>query len=132
MVQMSSLLTSLRSSSANVGARPASAGDGVDITPWRLGGFAPRQALVTLDGSTGITLTAPASGLVGVEVWGLVFGAWKFFGSLNGQQQIVIASATLGFTEELDDLAAFTRLLIAGTPSTGTVAYTFCPLETWQ
>jgi hypothetical protein len=48
---------------------------------------------------------------------------------LNRGRDVPIASAALGYTEELDDIGVFTRILVAGTPSVGTATYSFTPLE---
>lgn len=134
--QLAALLGSTLVGPANVGARPAAAGDGIDITSWKSGAFSPRVALVLIDGDQALNINSPAGGANGAEVWGriTVGGAskWKLIGYLNSSAAVPIASATLGYVAELDDLAPFDRLLIAGTPSVGAPTYSFVALETWR
>lgn len=129
MHQLASLLSHLATGTAVVGARPAAAGDGVDITAWRSGSYAPRVAMVLIDGDQALDIAA-LGGSAGVELWGLILAKWKLIGFLHASATIPIVDATHGYAEELDDLGAFTRLAIAGTPSIGAATYGFVPMET--
>lgn len=115
-----------------IGARPNAAGDGLDITTWRVGAFTPERAVAMIDGSIAAALTAPAAGLDGVEIWGYILGQWWLIGSLNGRQQVNIASDTQGYAEEIADIGACTRLAVAATVSAGAATVKFCPLECLQ
>ncbi len=130
-VQLAQLLSSLATANGVIGARPALAGDGVDITSWTQGGYMPRVALVRLDGDHvgGTTIAAPAGG-TGVEFWGYLLGEWRFAGNLYGSAVVPIAGPTQGFVEQVEDLAPFTRLAIAGAMGAGGGTYSFVPMET--
>ena len=135
-VQLATLLTDRISPTGTLGARPAGPGDGVDITLWRagLGAYSPREAIAELTGTADATLSPLDAKLIaaGIELWGLINGHWRFFAPLAvaGANPKVIAGPEGGIAIEVDDVAAATRLCLAGTASAGVVSYKFTPLET--
>jgi hypothetical protein len=112
------------------GNRPASAADGVDLATWKSGGaYGPVTAQIYLDGTAAATIAAPAGGSAGVELWGFKLDQWWLVDVLHAGASIPIASDTLGDTERIDDIGAFDRLFVAGTPSAGAVTARFVPFE---
>lgn len=114
-----------------IGARPATIADCVDITPWRLGAFAPRLALIEIDGSAAVTVSGPGASALGAELWGVVRGKLKLLTYLNAGQNIVVVDATHGWVEEVEDVGSATALYVAGDVAGGTATATFTPLEVW-
>ena len=119
-------------------ARPSLATDGVDITSWRDNGtFAPPLAAMMISGDEAMTLTSPAGGTRGVELYGYSVlngsGHWWLIGYVNDGQDIVIASATLGYAQEVDVLGVFTRLEVVagGIPVGHTALAQFAPIDHW-
>ena len=116
-------------------ARPSAASDGVDVTSWRwsnLGAFAPRRAVLFLDGSQAQTLASPTGGSEGPEVWGQVLGQWWRAGVVNNGASVEIAGASQGAALEIVVMGVFERLAIAGTPSAGTCVAKLAPIEEMQ
>ena len=118
--------------------RPALATDGVDITGWRDNGtFAPPLAAMMISGDEAMTLTSPAGGSRGVELYGYSVlngsGKWWLIGYVNDGQDIAIASATLGYAQEVDVLGVFTRLAVVagGIPGGHTALAQFAPIDHW-
>ncbi len=132
MSQLSTLLSGLATAQVAMGViRPNGVGDGINLIDWRQSGYAPRSALALIEGDQALTIDSPTGGANGAEIWGLILGKWKLAGYLNNGSKVVVAGALLGYVQELDDLAAFTRMLICGTPNIGAPTYGFCPMETW-
>lgn len=113
-----------------IGARPALAGDGVDVTSWRPDGKrSPRDLQLFIAGTVAASITAPGGGTVGVELWGYKLGAWWFNCSINGANAVPIAGAGQGYAQPVYELGDFDRLAIAGTVSAGSASVVFAPLE---
>lgn len=120
-------------------ARPASSSDGVDITGWRDNGtFAPPLAVMMISGDEAMTLTSPSGGTRGVELYGYSGGTggsnkWWLIGYLNDGLDIVVASAILGYAQEVDILGVFTRLAVvaSGVPGGHTATAQFAPIDHW-
>lgn len=114
-------------------ARPVAAGDGVDITNWRVTGlFGPPLASVMLGGTLAANVSSPTGGANGVEVWGYVQTAWWLIGYLNNGADVPLAGAGQGFAQEMDVIGIFERLAIAGTPSAGVVTATLVPMASFS
>lgn len=112
------------------GARPVSAGDGVDLATWKTGGgYVDLSGFIYFSGTLAASLTAPTGGTLGVELWGFKLGQWWLVGSLNNAAAIPIVSATLGAVTKSDLIGGFDRLFVAATTSAGTVTAQFVPLE---
>ena len=75
------------------------------------------------------SVTQPAGGTVGVEVWGFKLGQWWRVAVLNGGNAVPIVSNTLGESERVDFLGGFDRLFVAGVASAGAVTAQFVPYE---
>lgn len=113
--------------------RPSAAGDGEDITTWRMPeGFAPALAALLLDGSEALTLESPTGGAEGPELWGYRLEKWWRLGVLNNGADIAIAGAGQGFATEIAVIGAFERLAVVGTPTAGSATAYLIPLQEWQ
>lgn len=127
---------------ANIGARPALATDGADVTAWYSSNASGPFAMVLLDGSVAANLTAPAGGGNAVELWGLfpfATGAivisgvnyqWFKIGVLNQGNLIAVVDDSHGYAEEFKHVGVARRLAVAATVSAGNATATFVPLET--
>lgn len=118
----------LRTSSATtpiaVGARPTAANQFADISGWRLGGMAPREAILDFDGDAALTISSPTGGSTGPELWGVVNGNIRLLGSLHANP-VVIAGDTEGYDEETEDAGLATGLYVAGTVTGGNATVSF-------
>jgi hypothetical protein len=120
-------------------ARPALSTDGVDITGWRDNGtFAPPLAVMMISGDEGMDLTSPSGGTRGVELYGYSGGTggsnkWWLIGYLNDGLDIVLASAVLGYAQEVNVLGVFTRLAVvaSGVPGGHIANAQFAPVDHW-
>ena len=113
-------------------ARPAVAGDGVDITSWRTSGqFSGPLAAIFLDGSQAQTINSPTGGASGVELWGYRLSQWWLIGYLNAGTAIPVVGVDQGFAAEVNVIGIFDRLAVAGTPSAGTTTAKLVPMEQW-
>lgn len=113
-------------------ARPTSALDGVDISSWRDNGvFAPPLAGMFISGSVALTLDSPAGGARGAELYGWRLSKWWLIGYVNDGTAISIASADLGYAQEVNVLGLFTRLSLVASISVGTATVTFAPIDHW-
>lgn len=113
-------------------ARPTGSSDGVDITGWRDNGvFAPPLAGMFISGSVALALSSPAGGSRGVELYGWRLTKWWLIGYVNDGTEIDIASATLGYAQEVDILGIFTRLAVVASVSTGAATAQFAPIDHW-
>lgn len=119
-------------------ARPALSTDGCDITGWRDNGvFAPPLACMLISGDEAMTLTSPSGGSRGMELYGWRVtsgsGMWWLIGYLNDGQDIAIASAILGYGQEVEILGVFTRLFVAagGVPGGHVALAQFAPIDHW-
>lgn len=120
-----------------IGARPATANDGVDITTWRSAGFSPVTFLAHLVGAGADSLvTGPGgfNGASGVEVWSLkrrkdgTTLLWELVGYLNAGNGVVVLNGKAAmFT--VAAAAVGERLALAGSPSAGAPTYYFEPVE---
>lgn len=122
------LRTSGATTPISVGARPTLASQFVDITNWRLGGKAPRFAIMDFDGSAAVTIDSPTSGSTGPELWGIVNGNIRLLGSTRARP-IVIAGDLFGYDEETEDVGIATGLYVAGTVTGGTATVSFIPTD---
>jgi hypothetical protein len=130
MREVIELRKGMATGATDIGARPAVAADGVDITSWRPDSKrSPRLVQAFIAGSAAASITEPASGTIGVELWGYALSQWWLLGALNDGAAIPIVSATQGFAESLNEIGDFDRLAVAGTVSAGTATYVFAPLE---
>lgn len=139
-VNLAAALTPLETLSAIVGARPATANDGVAVTSWLKafgnGGMLPVNAtwFITSDGAD-CTIDSPAGGAGGAELWAYKANKagvkkWRIFGYLMGGDQIPIVDAAGGAMGPLVLVVGIERIAIAGTPSGGrSPTYHFEPVE---
>lgn len=129
MFNLAAPITNLETQSAVVGARPTGSGDGVDISFWRgafgNGSLLPLNAswFIRSDGAD-CTLTSPAGGTRGLEVW--LWKAnkagtfkWHLTGYLMGGDDISIVDASGGACGPLAMIGGATRLCIAGSNTAG-------------
>lgn len=115
-----------------VGARPTLAGDGIDVTSWRTGAaFSSPRAVAQIDGTVAATLSSPAGGAKGPEVWGYVDAQWWLIGYLNNGQDVPIVGNLQGFAQELDVIGIFDRIAIAATVSAGAATAKLYPIDVW-
>lgn len=132
MRQLVGLLTDKVTNAIAIGARPALAGDGVDISSWKSGGtFLNPLMQVFIDGTGALDLTGPAASTEGVELWGYKLGAWYMFAHLNGGAQIHVAGVGQGYSEVVADLGDFDRLAVAATVSANAATVKFGAMESW-
>lgn len=130
MREVIELLKGKATAGLTIGARPALITDGVDITTWRPDSKrSPRLVQMFISGTGAASITEPASGTIGVELWGYTLGQWWLIGALNSGAAIPIVGATQGFAQSLNEIGDFDRLAVAGTVSAGTATVVFAPLE---
>lgn len=131
-------LTQLETAAVAIGARPSAAGDGVDITTWKVNGqfgHVNCTAYIKSDGAGACTVTSPSGGSHGVEVWiGKTNNAgvfhWWLVGYLNGGVDVDVPN-NVGSAFSLELAAIGSRLALAGVPSAHAPTYYFEPIETW-
>lgn len=112
--------------------RPVGALDGVDISAWRDNGvFAPPLAGMFVSGSEALTLTSPAAGARGAELYGWRMSKWWLIGYLNDGLEIEIGGVDQGYAQEVNILGIFTRLAVVASISSGTADVTFAPIDHW-
>lgn len=100
---------------------PAALTDGIDISKWDVGYTTPIRfdaATIYLSANNTGTMTGPAN------LYGLRNGAWWLLAALNNGSNIALTSA-LGFAQRVNEIAIFSRLLVACASLTGGVTYTY-------
>lgn len=113
-------------------AAPTLAGDGVAITSWRISGeFSGPYAWVSIYGSAPATITAPAAGGDGVEIYGYRLGMWWLIAELRDGRDTTI-STTKGYAQAVNIIGIFERLAVVGTVSAGTATVKLAPIEAWD
>lgn len=122
--------------STAIGARPSLSTDGLDVTSWREGPgtFAPPSFEIFIDGAGASSLAAPATGSLGVELWGYVASrnSWYFLASLNKGVAVPVIGAGQGYAEIATlPLGDHDRLAVAATVTGAAVTASFGPIESW-
>lgn len=115
-----------------IGARPTAPGDGVDVTNWLESGvFCGAMAAVFIGGNGADgTLTAPASGDCGVELWGYRLSKWWLISGLRDGRDIAVYSDGRGYSQAVNVIGVFNRLAVAGS-GVAAVAQ-IAPIEAWR
>lgn len=116
------------------GARPAAAGDGVDISSWHqiYGSYSPQMFTIFVNGSAAATVSSPTGGANGAEVW-MYFAdlaKWELIGWLNDKNSITVVGANQGWSQNLQFTGIGDKIAVAGTWSAGTPDVQIEPLET--
>lgn len=106
---------------------PSAAGDGVDVTSWRNGGYAPDAVDVALDGDGAIAITAGAY-LAGYNASA---DAWRKLAELNEGAAISL-TAGVGYAERFVDVGGYDELKVVDTGDTGTHTVKLTPIETLE
>lgn len=107
--------------------RPAAAGDGVDVTTWKQGGYQIPSFLVTLTPDANRTIDAPTGGALGPEIWSYIAGVWTLIAYYTERAVVAVPLPARG--DVFHDLVVGDRLIVAGTKSGGTMTYKFTPIE---
>lgn len=115
-------------------ARPTTNVDGVDITSWRINGYAPPLAAIWIEGSEAATITSPeiAANPAGVELWGWVegLGKWYLVVELRDGRDIEVTPER-GYTQAANTIGVFDRLAVVGGVSAGVGTARFAPMESY-
>lgn len=115
--------------------RPTTIADGVDISSWRINGYAPPLAALWIDGDVDGTITSPAGAAnpQGVELWGWVTALerWYLVTELRDGRDIEV-TAVRGYTQAANTIGVFDRLAVVGAVSGGlTATARFAPMESY-
>lgn len=115
--------------------RPTTDADGVDITSWRINGYAPPLAAMWIDAGGAATVSSPAEAVnpQGVELWAYVTGLakWYLITELRDGRDIEVTAAR-GYTQAANTIGVFDRIAVVGAIAPLIVVTArFAPMESY-